>query len=106
MEYSNICLLSIKNKEIITTIAGIDALYIYVRNNNDIIINEIMDNYFLSTAMKIYGFEKGELSFKGVLKNKLQIRAKQILENEKGNLFISNFNTDSGEYSYIYLDKS
>jgi hypothetical protein len=56
--------------------------------------------------MKIYGFEKGELSFKGVLKNKLQIRAKQILENEKGNLFISNFNTDSDEYSYIYLDKS
>ena len=106
LEYSNICLLSIKNKEIITTIAGIDALYIYVRNNNDIIINEIIDNYFLSTAMKIYGFEKGELSFKGVLKNKLQIRAKQILENDKGNLFISNFNTDSDEYSYIYLDKS
>jgi len=104
LEYNLICLVSIKYKEVVTTIKGFDALYIFVRNNNDIIINEIMENYFLATAMKIYRYENGEIVFKGILKNKLQIKAKQILENDKGNLFISEYG--DGKYSYIYVDKS
>ena len=75
-----------------------------MRNNNDIIINEIMENYFLATAMKIYRFEKGEIMFKGILKNKLQIKSKQIMENNKGNLFISEYG--EGKFSLIYVDKS
>ena len=105
LEHNLISLVSVKYKEIITTIKGIDALYIFVRNNNDIIINEIMENYFLATGMKIYRFEKGEIIFKGVLKNKLQIRAKQIFENHKGNLFISEYGNESNKFSYIYVDK-
>ena len=104
LEYNLICLVSVKYKEIVTTIKGIDALYIFVRNNNDIIINEIMENYFLATAMKIYRFEKGEIMFKGILKNKLQIKSKQIMENNKGNLFISEYG--EGKFSLIYVDKS
>jgi hypothetical protein len=63
-----------------------------------------MENYFLATAMKIYRYENGGIVFKGILKNKLQIKAKQILENDKGNLFISEYG--DGKYSYIYVDKS
>ena len=105
LEHNLICLVSVKYKEIITTIKGIDALYIFVRNNDDIIINEIMENYFLATAMKIYRFEKGEIIFKGVLKNKLQIKAKQIFENNKRNLFISEYGNENNKFSYIYVDK-
>jgi hypothetical protein len=94
----------VKYKEILATIKGIDASYIFVRNNNDIIINELMENYFLATAMKIFKFEKGELIFKGVLNNKLQIRAKKIIENDKGHLFISEFGDETNKYSYIYKD--
>ena len=104
LEHNLICLVSVKYKEVVATIKGIDALYIFVRNNNDIIINEIMENYFLATAMKIYRYENGEIVFKGILKNKLQVKAKQILENDKGNLFISEYGED--KYSYIYVDKS
>ena len=106
LEYNLICLVSVKYKEIVTTIKGIDALYIFVRNNNDIIINEIMENYFLATAMKLYKFEKGEFIFKGVLNNKLQIRAKKIIENDKGNLFISELGDETSKYSYIFKDES
>ena len=106
VDVDGICLVSAKYKEIITTIKGIDTLYIFVRNNNDIIINEIMENYFLATAMNIYRYEKGEMVFKGLLKNKLQVKAKQIIENEKGNLFISEFGLDTSKYNYIYKDQS
>ena len=106
VDVDGICLVSAKYKEIITTIKGIDALYIFVRNNNDIIINEIMENYFLATAMNIYRYEKGEMAFKGLLKNKLQVKAKQIIENDKGNLFISELGLDTSKYNYIYKDQS
>ena len=104
LDNGGIYLLSAKYKEIITMIQGIDASFIFVRNNGDIIINEILKNYFLATVMKIYRYEKGEFVFKGVLRNKLQIKAKQILENSKNHLFISEHG--EGKYSYIYLDKS
>ena len=104
LDRDGICLVSAKYKEIIATVKGIDASYIYVRKNNDIIINEMMENYFLATVMKLYKFEKGEFIFKGVLKNKLQIRAKQIMENDQGNLFISEFGNETKKYSYIYKD--
>jgi hypothetical protein len=39
-----------------------------------------------------------------VLNNKLQIRAKKIIENDKGHLFISEFGDETNKYSYIYKD--
>jgi hypothetical protein len=104
LDRDGINLVSVKYKEILATVKGINTSYIFVRNNNDIIINELMENYFLATVMKLYKFEKGAFFFKGVLKNKLQIRAKQIIENDKGNLFISEFGYETNKYSYIYQD--
>jgi hypothetical protein len=41
-----------------------------------------------------------------VLNNKLQIRAKKIIENDKGNLFISELGDETSKYSYIFKDES
>ena len=106
LDRDGINLVSVKYKEILATVKGIDVSYIFVRKNNDIIINELMENYFLATAMKLYKFEKGEFIFKGVLNNKLQIRAKKIIENDKGNLFISELGDETNKYSYIFKDIS
>lgn len=106
LDRDGINLVSVKYKEILATVKGIDVSYIFVRKNNDIIINELMENYFLATAMKLYKFEKGEFIFKGVLNNKLQIRAKKIIENDKGNLFISELGDETSKYSYIFKDES
>lgn len=60
----------------------------FVTNCGDIIIKQKFQNYEFGPVMNIYKFEKGEFSFKGVLKNKLQIYVQQICENENGDLFI------------------
>ena len=82
LQFEQICLLNVKNKEIISKIVGINNNYIFCRNCGEIIIKE---NLFTN----IYKYEKGEIVYKGIFKNKLQINIDKIVENKKGELFIS-----------------
>ena len=106
LDRDGICLISAKYKEIVSTIKGIDSSYIFVRSNEEIIINEVLENYYLATICKVYKIENEELCFKGLLKSKFQFRVKQIMENSDKNLFISEFGNSTEKYSYIYVDKS
>ena len=106
LDRDGICLISAKYKEIVSTIKGIDSSYIFVRSNEEIIINEVLENYYLATICKVYKIENEELCFKGLLKSKFQFRVKQIMENSDKNLFISEFGNSKEKYSYIYVDKS
>ena len=106
LDNGGICLINAKYKEIITKIDGINSSYIFTRMNDDIIINEILDNYYLATFMKVYKFDNGELCFRGLLKSKMQIRAKQIIENPEGILYVTDFGDITQKYSYILVDKS
>ena len=102
IELDEIYLINIKNKEIISRIKGIEILYMFVTNCEDIIIKQKFQNYEFGPVMNIYKIEQGEFLFKGVLKNKLQIYVQQICENEKGDLFIIGNELDfKGEKSII-----
>ena len=47
--------------------------YIFIRNNEDIIIRENSEGYELFPNINIYRRENGELVFRGLLNNKFQI---------------------------------
>ena len=102
LQFEEICLLNVKNKEIIYKIKGIDIKYIFVRNCGDIIIKE-------NLSTNIYKFENGEILFKGILKKILQVDINNIIENEKGELFISENNkgfiNNSSIISQLYIYK-
>ena len=95
IERDEIYLINIKNKEIISRIKGIEIMYMFVTNWGDIIIKQKFQNYEFGPVMNIYKYEDGEFSFRGVLKNKLQIYIQQICENEKGDLFLVGEELDS-----------
>ena len=98
LQYGEICLLSCKYKEIISKINGINMQYIFIRNNEDIIIRENFDEF---PNMNIYRIENGELALKGVLNSKLQIYIDQIYENEIEELFIKGYENNFNPYENI-----
>ena len=100
LEWDEICLLNVINKEIIYKMKGLSIKYIFIRNNGEIIIKENYNNFEYGPNANIYKIENGELLFKGVLKRKLQIYIEQIYENKENQLYISGYEHDFKKVEY------
>ena len=109
LQFDELCLINTKNKEIISKVKGIDIEYLFVRNNGDIIIREIFDYTETGPKISIYRIKEGEIVFRGVLQNQLQIYIKDICENNNGEMFIygyeNDFNKEKNKINKIYLFK-
>ena len=107
LNFDQLCLIDVKNKEIVSKINGINLQYLFIRNNGDILMRGYYQNN--NQRLNIYRFKEGELVFSGILQNKLQISVEEIMENEDGKLYISgyeyNFNGNEKEnkINKIYL---
>ena len=110
LQFDELCLINAKNKEIISKVKGIDIEYLFVRNNGDIIIREIFDYIETGPKINIYRIKEGEIVFRGVLQNQLQIYIKGICENNNGEMFIYGYendfnNKEKNKINKIYLFK-
>ena len=82
---NGILFINIKYKEIISIIKNMRINYLFIRKNNDIIIKE---QFLDCVKLNIYGLEKGELKYKGILQDNLDGVYNYVKDDFNGKIFL------------------